>query len=240
MAETSDQLKARFTKGSTVTSADMNALVNAMTVASSTKETLKSYFETGDRPTQAQFYELIDAIFEQQGNWNAYNTVFVQVASSWTGGQFTTGSTLTTSSTPFKLSTDRPLGNLTHRAVKIEASIQSQMGSTIVDELEMPVVNPKPYATMIFPPMLQASSSTTPIELTTAIYPQVQASTDYILRLKLYIGMHFTSYGYYQLSCILAAAWTSNAVQLPITIQAYEQLNFAVKLQFYYQTMQVS
>ena len=66
MSETADQLKARFTTNSTVTSESMNAMVDALAVSSTTKETLKSYFETGDKPTQAQFYELIDTIFEQQ------------------------------------------------------------------------------------------------------------------------------------------------------------------------------
>ena len=66
MSETADQLKARFTAGKTVTSESMNAVVDALAVSSTTKETLKSYFETGDKPTQAQFYSLIDAIFAQK------------------------------------------------------------------------------------------------------------------------------------------------------------------------------
>lgn len=66
MSENASQLKTRFTTGKTVTSESMNAMVDALAVSSTTKETLKSYFETGDKPTQAQFYELIDAIFEQQ------------------------------------------------------------------------------------------------------------------------------------------------------------------------------
>ena len=73
MSENASQLKQRFTTGKTVTSESMNAMVDALAVSSTTKETLKSYFETGDKPTQAQFYELIDAIFEQQAfdtlNW---------------------------------------------------------------------------------------------------------------------------------------------------------------------------
>ena len=77
MSETADQLKARFTTGKTVTSESMNALVNAISASSTTKETLKSYFETGDKPTQAQFYELIDAIFEQPGKLLGIQCLFM-------------------------------------------------------------------------------------------------------------------------------------------------------------------
>ena len=96
MSETSDQLKARFTTGKTVTSESMNALVDAISASSTTKETLKSYFETGDKPTQAQFYELIDAIFAQRPNaiaitnqyvasGHAYHNTFIKTFNIQTG-----------------------------------------------------------------------------------------------------------------------------------------------------------
>ena len=242
MSETADQLKARFTTGKTVTSESMNAMVDALAVSSTTKETLKSYFETGDKPTQAQFYELIDAIFEQQGTWYPGGYSYIQVKQSWTGGPLTSNEAVNVGATnsPYILSTTTPLGTSYYRAIKVNATIKSQTGTSFTDEVVYQVANPKPTGTMLWPSSLAASTSTDPIVITTAIYTSIDASIGFLLYIRIWLGLYLNSSGQYQLSAIIRPNWFSNTNTMPVVIQSYNQLNFAVALDFYYQNTMVS